>query len=426
MKLIYKVIMKLLFTTIMVLTALLVVTPLRLVYFKTVTKLHREGLLSNDFVTFFVFGFLFKRAQNKHYKSLCECYIQALVPEQNTKRFHEDPRKILEGLCIVVKSANHSSGEKGVLLVKYSHFFPLLLKLYDCKVLALHYDVVLEPSWAGYFDLSILSYINYPSSVYVMAYEKRDFDLLTQLKSNLVPVNVGPNWYVDPSIFKFRSVESKYDLVVVSAWAKFKRHKELFVRLGQSDVITSVALVGYPVDMKLSQIKEMATRYCKNVRFSFFENVDQVQVADIISRSKVSLLWSKFEGNNRSLIESIYCGTPIMLYRGHNYGESYSYIQEQTGRFADERDIFDRYLECINLNRQNVAKVAHRERNIDLATIKLNTVMRTQADLAGREWKKDIVAKANSLHGMKYLNPNECDAEFEHDYEFIKKNILSK
>jgi hypothetical protein len=115
--------------------------------------------------------------------------IEQTKPLDNTQKFFDDPAELYEGVMIILKP--HSEGEKGVLLIKYSYYFPLLFKLFDVVKIQERYTIVLEPSWSGYCEDSILAYTFSADPVLVLTPEKRDFEFLARLNSNLVPVDLG-------------------------------------------------------------------------------------------------------------------------------------------------------------------------------------------------------------------------------------------
>ena len=127
------------------------------------------------------------------------------------------------------------------------------------KAMSERYHIVLEPSWAGTCEPGILAYSTLDAPVFIMAYEARDTKFLNDLKTNLKPVPLSSNWWVDHRNFK-PAIESKkdIDIIVISSWTYFKRHYRIFDalrKLKQSNPRLKVALVGYSVDMTLEDIK---------------------------------------------------------------------------------------------------------------------------------------------------------------------------
>jgi len=270
--------------------------------------------------------------------------IDLAVPLPHTQKFFDDPNTLLEGVVICIKSP--SEFDKGIIIIKYSYYFPLMFKLFDMHALSSRYRIILEPSWAGYFEPSILSYTALSVPVYVMAPEARDHRFIKELDSNLIPVSIGPNWWVNDEEFKapLSSIRD-IDILIVAGWAQFKRHYSLFKNIKKLRDIGkkySVVCAGYPGDLNLTEIKKLAHYYGISDQVEFFEWLDPSQMVSMYQRSKVNLLWSFFEGSNRAIIEGMFCDTPCILKQGHNYGEHYDFINKETGSFCNEHELPER------------------------------------------------------------------------------------
>ncbi|HEX8243573.1 MAG TPA: hypothetical protein VF541_08760, partial [Longimicrobium sp.] len=165
-------------------------------------------------------------------------------------RFPGDNDPERQGDLIVLKPFDPATGEKGVLLVKYTEAIRRFAAMLDLGALAPRYAVVLEPSSWGYQDLAFLLYLGADLDVVVQAPWKPDHDWIAGLGANLVPVRQGAGDWVDPRQFApLGRAERAYDLVMVSSWSPVKRHEELFrtlAALRRRGRRLRVALVGYP------------------------------------------------------------------------------------------------------------------------------------------------------------------------------------
>jgi hypothetical protein len=99
-----------------------------------------------------------------------------IKPLNTTEKFFVNPEKFFPHICIVLKGSRGK--EKGVILINYSYYFPLFIKLFDIDEVIKKYYVVLEPSWAGYFEKDILCYMNVHNPVFVQAPEPRDYHFI--------------------------------------------------------------------------------------------------------------------------------------------------------------------------------------------------------------------------------------------------------
>lgn len=353
--------------------------------------------------------------------------IDSIQPLSNTAQFFDHPENMLDGIITVLKSANKD--EKGVLILNYSYYFLMFHKYFNVERILENYIVVLEPSWAGFCETSILSYANVSSDVYLMCYEKRDLNFINELNTKIKPIEIGPSWFVNHKNFQVSSSERDIDIIMVAAWAKFKRHGAFFKaisKLKNNGISPRIVLVGYPVDTDKETILQLADRYGVSDWLTIYESITHKEVAALLNRSKVNVLWSKFEGNNRAIIEGMFCNTVVIMRKGHNYGEHYDFINEKTGMFAGESDLADSVLKVLNsYGSFSPRKYVLDKRSCIAATEILNKVISNDERLSGREWTNDLVVKVNELHNMDYLDLTVRE-KFKQDYayllELLKKN----
>ncbi|WP_246283194.1 glycosyltransferase [Marinifaba aquimaris] len=344
----------------------------------------------------------------------------------NTRQFVEDPAYMLDGVVTVLKSATET--EKGVIIINYSYYFLLFHKCFDIQEVADKYIVILEPSWAGFCELNILAYTDIQDPVYIMCYEERDLDFINKMKSNLIPLNVGPSWFVNYQNFKPKEVNRDIDIIMVAAWAGFKRHAAFFKaisRLKQLGFTPNIALVGYPVDMTKDEVLAFAEHYGVADWLIVYESVTHPQVCDLLNRSKVHVLWSKFEGNNRAIIEAMFCNTTVIMRKGHNYGEHYDFINEQTGCFADESDLAEHVLTIVrDYESYQPRQYVMNNRSCVLATKIMNEFIAENEVKQGRTWTQDMTVKVNELEQMDYLDLSVRE-QFKRDYESLLSSLKS-
>ncbi len=353
-------------------------------------------------------------------------FINEVKSEERTQKFFDNPAEMLDGIINILKLP--SDGEKGALLLNYSYYFPLFLKFFDVNAIQKEYNIILEPSWAGFCEINILSYSLLDEPVFLQTYENRDLKFISNLSTKLVPIEVGPSWFINHEYFTppDTDMERDIDIIMVAGWAKFKRHEHFFKvlkKLKDNGHTLKVALVGYPTDMTLEEIKELAVYFCVEDLITFYQWIDPIEVAALYKRAKVNILWSKFEGNNRAIIEGMFCGTPVILREGHNYGEKYSYINNQTGMFANEHNLDTAILEIIsNFKKYQPRSYVMENRNSILATDLMSKALKSYEYSVGRQWTVDLAVKTNELHGMNYLAPGQRE-QFSKFHKQLTKYI---
>lgn len=229
---------------------------------------------------------------------------------------------------------------KGVILIKFTEYFKYVAQIFNFDLLCQKYIIVFEPSFSGYFDKDILFLLNYKNPFIIQAPEPVDYEFIQTLNSNLYPVNIGANWWVDYNIFyPIPNMRKDFDLIVVSIWADFKRHFHLFEAMAIAKTKLRIALVGKPWPRQIDEIKMLARLYGVESQISFFENISQNELNLLYNRSKSFLLLSKKEGINKAIIEALFANLPIFLLEGFNYGYHYPYINSLTGSFIKRTDL---------------------------------------------------------------------------------------
>ena len=391
--------------------------------FEIASSLYRTGWAGS-----FTLGKFFatKYVNDKQYASLIlRQTLDALQPLPNTKRFMDDPEIIVDGILTVLKSP--SDNEKGVVVLKYSVYFLILQKFYDMEAMLDDYILILEPSWAGLCETGILSYALQRHDVYVMCYEKRDFELISQLKSNLQPLSVGPSWFVDHKRFQVKDIDRDIDAIMVASWARFKRHEQFLIALKRLKTLKpdmKVCLVGYPVELTKEDIQQLIEKYELADNITVYDSIPHDQVCDLLNRSKVNVLWSKFEGNNRAIIEGLFCNTTVILRKGHNYGEHYDFINPSTGVFADESDLAEKMLSLVeSYQTYKPRQYVLEHRNCEMATQIMQAAIKPRELANGREWTRDLEVKVNGLDRMWYFNPEDAE-KFEPDNDRLRSLVV--
>ncbi len=358
--------------------------------------------------------------------TLAARHINTIKIPARLKKFEQDPKKLFDAPLRVVKSS--SKHERGLVIAKYNHYFPLLHQFIDLNKVLNCYNLILEPSWAGYCNLELLSFTRYEKPVFVMAYEPRDYHLLKE-STTLVPIDVGPSWFVDHRVFcpPPENCSRDIDIVMIAAWAKYKRHDSFFKvlnRIRKSGHQLKVTLIGYPGDLDRQNILDSASKWHVADWITTHEWIKPVEVAAILQRAKVNILWSRFEGNNRALAEGMFCDTPAILREGHNYGYPYDFINKSTGCYANESNLPDKIMRTLNNCQQYKAReYVMKHRNCLRAMSIINQTIRDHEVRAGRGWTNDAVPKVNELHGMKYFH-EEAPACFDSDYAFLQSCVL--
>jgi glycosyltransferase involved in cell wall biosynthesis len=352
-------------------------------------------------------------------------WIQEAPCTPSTSRFFQNPRKLLGSRVIVLKSPRQD--ERGVILIDYNFAFPLFARLFDLEAVSRWYHLVLEPGWSGYCTLDILCYTLLSSPVFVQAFEPRDAAFIRSTRSNLIPVPLATNWWVDHRILRpLPDVKKDAEIVVVASWAGYKRHDRIFAalnRLKKMGERPRTILIGYPIDRTGEDIARLAEYYGVRDQIEIHEQIPLDQVNYHLNRSKVNLIWSRKEGVNRAIIEGMFAGVPCIVREGFNYGYRYPYVNELTGCYSSEQDLPEEILRMVaNHDRFEPRDWVIAHMTCQRSTGILNEAIRNAALEAGERWTQDLAVKTAGLNGLKYWDADDAK-KFEDDYNFLNASI---
>ncbi len=184
-----------------------------------------------------------------------------------------------------------------------------------------------------------------------------------------------------------------------------------------------VALVGYRYDKTATEILAEARHHGVSEFVETFERQSAEEVANLLSRSRLHLLWSRREGANRAIIESMLADVPVLVREGLTYGARYPDINPQTGRFVAEGDLPDAILDML----ANHRSYSPREWVLNNMTCQhavaiVDEHLHRQAHEVGESWTEGIVARTSALDTQRYWD-QEVRSRFEADYSFLESAI---
>ena len=319
-------------------------------------------------------------------------------------------------------------GKKGVILIKFTDYFKYVFKIFDIKKLAKDYILIVEPSYSGYYDEDILCLMAEDIPIIIQTPEPVDFNFIQSLSGNFYPIDIGANCWVSKTIFHpIANTEIIYDVIMVAIWADFKRHYHLFKSLKKCGQRLKIALVGKPWPREIEEIKDEAKYYNVFSQIDFYENLSQQEINILLNQSKVSLLLSKKEGINKSIIEAMYANTPGFYLEGFNYGYKYHYVTPETGGFISPNKLPE-FLD--RLKKQKKATNLATSRTIqsyispEISIKKIIKLLKKIEDEKSIQINKDLKIKINNpdLDYMDTINWSRMSAYYKKLQEYLTTN----
>lgn len=338
-------------------------------------------------------------------------------------RPNDDPER--QGNILILKAPVPSTGEKGVMLIKYSEAIRTVAAIHKIEEMVQEYALVLEPSSWGYADLPFLLYLGSDARVVVQTPVEKDWQFLESLDANLEPIALGAGDWVDSEAFRPRSDHAgrTWDVAMIASWKRLKRHAVLFKALGElrsQGHRLSAVFVGTKGDLTLTDLREMARANGVLDQCTFFEAIPHERVAEVLARSKISVLLSKQEGASKAIYESMFADTHILVPRGH-LGVNREHMAEVGHLFSDSElpELLLRLCRADGSPGSRDWALAHT--GARHSTRVLNARLAKLAERSGEPWTTDLAPKMNDP-GLFYLEPGRY-REFEDHYRRLERYL---
>jgi glycosyltransferase involved in cell wall biosynthesis len=300
--------------------------------------------------------------------------------------------------------------EKGALIVKFTETCGALYQLLDVHLLAEYFRVILEPSWVGYSLAELLVWCKLsPEKVVVLSPYEDDFEFLSRLDLNLVPIVLGPADWVDPETFKEAADSQKeYDSIYVANFDPLKRvdrYLRAVVRVTRLKSDFKAALVCARHGTARQEILDTIGWAQSRANVSFFTGMRQKDLNELVNKAKVNVLASLREGANKGLAEGLFAGVPALLIAECACG-NHRHINALTGRVVPDASLESALLWFS----ENYGDFSPREwamKNISpsQSVRRLSETLREIEVGEGRAWTKDLYAKVN-MPELDYLDPH--------------------
>jgi glycosyltransferase involved in cell wall biosynthesis len=321
--------------------------------------------------------------------------IVALVSQLDTSRldwadfvpdFH-DPR--IHKATILKPYLNPN--EKGVVFISFEGQWVKLLGQ-KTREFSERYTVVVAPSSSPHNFVNYVFPHAYPEPIFTLISNALDLDVLPRVSSRLIVVPLYASHWVNPDLYQpLPKADRPYDLIMVASWGKVKRHHLFFSALRSMPKELRVLLVGQDQEGRTADtIREMARWYGVADRFTILSNQPFREVTKLFCQARASVVLSKREGSCVVVAESMFADAPVALLQDAVIG-SRVFINEQTGRFVDERNLARELIDFVR-NADSYQPRAWAEQNISCwrSTQILNDILKQHALKNGQSWTQDI------------------------------------
>lgn len=306
------------------------------------------------------------------------------------------------------KLTNKKVTEKGAIVIKFTETFPVIYQSLNVKSLGEQYNIILEPSWVGYSLPEIIVWCRLdPIKVFVMCPYKDDYEFISALQSNLIPLSLGPSDWVNPNTFyKIKNTQKIYDAIYIAnndPIKRVERYIKSVVKIRKKIPDFKAALVLASHGNAKKEVEEVLRFYKNSAKISCFNSMTQPELNQIFNQSKVNLLVSLREGSNKGLAEGLFSGTPGLLI-AENAGGNHVHMNSFTGKTVPDKDLEDTMLWFYHHYQDFTPDVWVRE-NMEpsISARKLSETIKAVELAEGRQWTDDLYAKVNTPE-LSYIN----------------------
>lgn len=299
------------------------------------------------------------------------------------------------------KLTNKKVTEKGAIVIKFTETFPVIYQSLNVKSLGEHYNIILEPSWVGYSLPEIIVWCSLdPIKVFVMCPYKDDYEFISALQSNLIPLSLGPSDWVNPNTFyKIENTQKIYDAIYIAnndPIKRVERYIKSVVKIRKKIPDFKAALVLASHGNAKKEVEGVLRFYKNSAKISCFNSMTQPELNQIFNQSKVNLLVSLREGSNKGLAEGLFSGTPGLLIT-ENVGGNHAHMNNFTGKTVPDKGLEETMLWFYD-NYQDFAPDVWVRDNMEpsISAMKLSESIKAVELAEGRQWTNDLYAKVNT------------------------------
>ncbi len=314
------------------------------------------------------------------------------------------PTELLEGTAsneiqkgLILKPFLPDTQERGAIFISFEDQWARLLTLTSDQLLKFskRYQLIVSPTWSPPHGLiNCLFPRFYPDHIYCLISNEADLETIPRLSDKYRMVNLLASNWVKADAFAPKAFASRdIDLIMLANFGLFKRHHILFRAFRDLPQEWRVLLIGQPERDRTSKtLLREAESFGALDRFELRERIPHKDVAELLCRSKASVICSRREGSCVAVVESLFANTPVGLVESAQIGSA-RFINSKTGVFLRE----SHFSEDLKAFHRNAGHFSAREWCLENgisakeSSEKLNTLLKEDALRDGRPWTQDIL-----------------------------------
>jgi glycosyltransferase involved in cell wall biosynthesis len=237
-----------------------------------------------------------------------------------------------------------------------------------------------------------------------------------------VPIDVSDGDWVDEEMFRpLPGTVKRYDAIMVSNFIPWKRHEFLFRAMrdhGLGD--RRVALVASShVGLGVDWARRLLASYGLLDNVEMFVDISQERVNELLNASRCHVLCSLREGANRSCLEALFAGIPVLIDARHIGFPHWRFPASVVRTFSDEAALADELRRVRGETAgHDISSIAGSLAGARVATAKLEEALRVETEARGESWTAGLTPKVTRVHCC-YRTATDFD-QHAGDYEFLQ------
>jgi glycosyltransferase involved in cell wall biosynthesis len=175
-----------------------------------------------------------------------------------------------------------------------------------------------------------------------------DLNSFPTIADAITPVSTIASDWLDPQDFSaVDQAEKNIDVIMVAAWARYKRHWVLFDALRKLSPSLRVVLVGGGSELELHRVRTLARQLGVPQPITFHARIPLQSVHSLQARARVAVQTSWREGTCVAVAEAMMSNTPVVVTADSHLGAKLRVV-EQTGFLVARRRLSDAIAEVIS------------------------------------------------------------------------------
>ncbi|MBN2284937.1 MAG: glycosyltransferase [Tissierellales bacterium] len=307
------------------------------------------------------------------------------------------------------------ANERGTLVVSFENELMKIVSSPHFRQIENEYQIIFIPSWQPFYSPSLfLLAAKAEHEFFLMPSSILDMPLCEGLGPKCIGLPLHAASWVNEALYPKQNDRKDIDIVMLANFNKYKRHWRLFEALKDLPVDLKVCLAGVPIGnrTKDSVLRE-ARAFGVDGRFQILEGLNDEEIKQLLSRSKVFCALSHKEGSYIAVAESLMAGTPVGMYDDALIGTK-SYINEETGILFDpEKPLARQIMKFLETSekldpstwaRNNISAKVNNER--------LNRMLRERALSRDNPWTENLESFYSKRFDFYYYREAEAEEEY--------------